>query len=76
MSTRPKSAYQGKISVTSYFYLGNVTYVLCRFVLYFHVLYVLSTGYACSDRFSNVVTDINYVDRGTADPRRCSQESK
>ena len=30
------------------------------------------SGYVCSDVFRHVVTDINYVDRGAADPRRCS----
>jgi len=42
-------------SVTSHSYLG--TYVLTRYV--------------CSDTLSLTSDDINYVDRGAADPRRC-----
>ena len=43
-------------SVTLYSYLG--TYVLTRYV--------------CSDTLSLTSDDINYADRGAADPRRCN----
>jgi len=65
--------YQGflsvRLSVTSNFYLG--TYVLTR--------YVCSDTLSLTSDINHVltrchVTDINYVDRGAADPRRCSSD--
>ena len=45
------------------------TYCTCSYCTSVHVLYVLGT-YVLTR--CHVVTDINYVDRGAADPRRCS----
>jgi len=73
MLTRPKTAYQGNISVTPshhiLIWVSNVTYVRYMFVLHLHVLYILG-AYVLTR--CHVVTDINYVDRGAVDPRRCS----
>jgi hypothetical protein len=58
MSTRPKSAYQRKISVclcvTSHFYLGMYVLTRCHVTDINHVL------------TPSHVTEINYVDRGVA----------
>ena len=50
-------------------WVSNVTYVRYMFVLHLHVLYILG-AYVLTR--CHVVTDINYVDRGAVDPRRCS----